>query len=173
MIARRTTRRRAAVAAALIALVASSAGCTHRQAMTTITAGAGVIGAGLLVHAGTRDPCTRPSGEPCFGSENLPAERMLGTTLLVGAGLVLVAQLVAGDADAGAPPETMAERTRAAALLADPAIHVRVLTVQARDWARHGRCDVVRRLGAQVAALDPGYHATVFAADPVLAGCLR
>ena len=64
-----------------------------------------------------------------------------------------------------------ADRVRIATSLNDPRVRARILTVRARDYARHGRCDLVRNVGAQVAALDRDYHDSVFAADTELVAC--
>ena len=46
------------------------------------------------------------------------------------------------------------------------------LTEKAREWARNGRCDAVRRLDDDVAHADRAYHDRVFVHDPTIAPCL-
>jgi len=47
------------------------------------------------------------------------------------------------------------------------------VTAEAREWARNGRCDVVRKAGADVARLDRAYYEGVFLRDDTIAPCLR
>jgi hypothetical protein len=69
-----------------------------------------------------------------------------------------------GGALARDEPVAAAEDQRAAAL--------GVLADEAHDAARHGRCDLVRRIDAEVAAAAPAFHARVFAVDGSITACL-
>jgi hypothetical protein len=42
----------------------------------------------------------------------------------------------------------------------------------ASDAAKHGHCDVVDSIGAQVSAADADYHASTFSTDPAIAACM-
>jgi len=42
----------------------------------------------------------------------------------------------------------------------------------ASDAAKHGHCDVVASIGAQVSASDPDYHQSTFVLEPAIAACI-
>jgi hypothetical protein len=73
---------------------------------------------------------------------------------------------VGGGSAPPRPPEPPAEPEVQHA----PALDV--LTDDARDAAIHGRCDLVRRIDAELARAAPDYHAHVFLADGAITACL-
>jgi hypothetical protein len=193
--------RRHLIASILAATIVSQGGVSvgshghtaghHRSsvALTVVGAVAALAGGALIAHARFAEPqCDDGIGCVVTVPLDKGVEYGGGGALVIGGGIMLATSLLMGsgsDSPAGSSAPTPdgldrelaevraehAARIRVAASLDNPQIQARVLTIRARDWARRGRCDVVRDLGAKVAELDAGYHDSVFATDAELSAC--
>lgn len=155
---------------AVVLSCALSLGCSHGAAKGGVIAGVGITGIGVAMAAGAFGP----------GGETDPEDvAFIPLTVGIVVGTIsLFIMLSTKDPDekpaaAAAPPPAppppadpgveQARRDRARAW---------ELTQQAAAAARAGDCVWPAQIGAEVATLDPEFHATVFARDAAIARCL-
>ena len=157
--------------ASTLLVVAVTGGCVIRgEYRPAAYAGNGaLIAAGAIMLRTTLTTCPNPLDNCPPPDHDVATTKLIGGSLLA-LGAVGLALQIAGDLQ----PETITPPADTPA--PEPAhtntTDVRVMTDDARAYAKRGECADVRSLARRVAVIDPPYFRNVFKVDPDIQACM-
>ncbi|HTJ45143.1 MAG TPA: hypothetical protein VL463_23715 [Kofleriaceae bacterium] len=153
----------------LVAVLASGCVIRGEYRAASYAGNAALVGAGIYMLRTTATTCDNPLDHCPAPNHDIETNKLIGGSLLA-VGVVGLALQIAGDvqpesvtppADVPAPEPSHANTT-----------DVRVMTDDARAYAKRGECADVRNLAHRVSVLDPPYFRNVFEVDPDISSCM-